>query len=295
MPASKQKRRFTIIELLVVIAIIAILASILLPALSEAKERAKRVVCMSNLRQWGIGLYEFTADNDTLLLLTPVIWGPGPYPSTMRIRNSGTTALDTEFGELNAEAMNSYIGNPVNMTTLEPNKESVLFCPSSSPSSWKRSWEATVAAGTPPMTPYSYFSGFDSSIRGDFVGCPTSSRADFAVQNEDLTWQSLEPDRLIMSDIVFHGTGGGNVFWYNHGANGWSGNLTDATSEFFDLGPEPALTGLNQLFGDGHVKWKGRSKLDTANMHLLNSVVEAVHGGGGSGCSGLTGTNKTYY
>src|SRR5437867_8749937 len=71
------KLAFTLIELLVVIAIIAVLASLLLPALSSAKARAQRIRCTAQMKQLGIGFNLFTLDHNDMY--PPTAYTTGDY------------------------------------------------------------------------------------------------------------------------------------------------------------------------------------------------------------------------
>lgn len=68
-PMCRSRAGFTLIELLVVIAIIAILAAILFPVFARARDRARQIACLSNIRQLNIALLEYTGDYDDIALL----------------------------------------------------------------------------------------------------------------------------------------------------------------------------------------------------------------------------------
>jgi prepilin-type processing-associated H-X9-DG protein len=223
------------VELLVVIAIIAIIASILFPVFARARENARRMSCLSNLKQIGLGTMQYTQDYDERY---PLAWlgaparGPFPLPAGLR-KTTFTSAIPGQSGDTHSAVWW--------MDLIYPYTKNIQLynCPSS---------RSAVSAATTGRS-YGYnlaISNYFYNISGNsFSGAFGGNVGNNAPISTSQVVRSAEVVMFGDFDSAWH-------IWYGPANfNQWGGSAI--VSERLRVSPH--LEGTNIVYADGHAKW----------------------------------------
>ena len=222
------RRAFTLIELLVVIAIIAILAAMLLPALSKAKAAAVRASCTSNLKQWGMAINMYAGD----------------YRNSFPDNSQGADFAWMAPG-MNTNFFPLYLyPNRAGTSTSARARQDVIYCPTDQ---WHRLVEAT--SGSLTLVGYQYLPG-----RVPGWNYNSDGLGEWAYRKKLGGRYRLAP--IMIDKIQGNGSSATAISsWFST-----YGGKTVADSNH--IGKNGVPTGGNFLYEDGRVTWR---KFDLGN------------------------------
>lgn len=270
-----KRKGFTLIELLVVIAIIALLLSILTPALNAVKERARRVVCKSNMHQWALAISAYSIANDNKLLETvgypiPPALPDNRYPCEILFDKPEPGEGQDEMiyamafvpymegfneGRINWDDVASLSGaNDAMAENLQIS--GAWTCPANTGDNVDFVI-GTILDRNYLRLEYSYYARVEK--------WPLN-----ATDPRDLTANELSGKRVIMADQIYYYGPYMGIVLYNHGLKrySWDTGRPDDYAQLCDVEGPPNISGIHKLFGDGHVVWKDRKEFDIDEMHL---------------------------
>ena len=275
-----KRKAFTLIELLVVIAILALLISILVPAVTKARTLAKQIACAANLRSWHTAIGMYQAEHG-YLLRSP---DKGKFKSTIWTDQGFVNRGRSVRPELSFEKISPYLPGFDENNTIDIENWKLggaWVCPSVCRQAVVAN-PAWLWGGLGTNSHYAYYAR-ESEWYWKVVD-PTGPTDPKGTANyDDYVDDDLGGHKLLMSDAVYCRRVWGSKdqrYRYNHGTTGPYGAFNDK--------PMPAggtpwaddntnVSGLNHLYGDASVEWIPRSRMEMEDL-LKNRTEEHDHG-----------------
>ncbi len=218
------RRAFTLIELLVVIAIIAILASLLLPALARAKNKANTARCLSNLRQLGITMAMYTTENADRYPFSGRSWPHMPFVDLLKLFNPLVSTNSREF----------------------------YLCPADRPPAWNIAWTRINGGGSGIRTndllfPNSYY--YYHQFYNDDTGSGLKQRLTTHVRSPSKKAMMscfAEPENVTAIDKnIAHGLGGLPLLFVDSHASYVRYKQLNKTTPYGEYNLDWTVNGLN--------------------------------------------------